>query len=174
MWLRYGFMFERRNFADELHEKSEMAWLQSLGPEQLKECNCHLLRWEESVWPFGLKNDTQLVEKQSRVRSPLSVLGSGFGSWLLLAMKILALGPEVPKSLLASLSVFANSVNLTKKPERRGSSEPRRDCPLPSRPLLAVVVNGRGLPVPADSQLPCLNHRLGHSASLSPCFVLFK
>ena len=68
-----------------------------------------------------------------------------------MAKEILALGPEVPKSLLASFSIFANSVNLTKKPERRGSSEPKRDCPLPSRSLLAVVVNGKGLPVPAET-----------------------
>ena len=93
---------------------------------------------------------------------------------LLLAKETLALGPEVPKALLASFPVFANSVNHAKKPERRGSSEPKRDCPLPSRSLLAVAVNGKGLPVPAETPSALPYHRLGHSVSLSPCFVLFK
>lgn len=35
-------------FADVLHVKSKMTWLQIFWPKHLEGCNCHLLRWEET------------------------------------------------------------------------------------------------------------------------------
>lgn len=68
---------------------------------------------------------------------------------------------------MASFSILASSVNLTKKHERRGSRERKEDSSLPSGSLRAAAVSGyeksmfcqRSLPIICereDEYLPCL------------------
>lgn len=108
--------------------------------------------WVQEWYPAGRKTEQGQVSFSFTGECGPGVSSSSrVWGWLLFDKEILVLGPEVPESLLASFSILANSVNLTKKPERRGSSEPKVGSPLPSGSLLDIVFDGKGLLVRAKA-----------------------